>query len=173
MRAEFARKLFIPAGLPVEDGFIRGMMLTDFLSKPEDFSRIDGHEDVFHLYESVVTLGALVQHQTRIVLGSAVNAALYRRMRSNGPTEEDAIGLLKEASESDDWLSDMLSTELPEAPYGYIPFRFLTKRWTVFRNRKKKTLRGAVMLVPGLILDFVAWVRASQRMRRGAGAGFW
>ena len=173
MRTEFARQLYIPAGLPVEDGFIRGMILTDFLSRPEDFTRIDGHEDVFHLYESVLTLGALIRHQTRIVLGSAVNAALYRRMRRVAPTAEEAKALLKNASETDGWMAQMLREELPRAPYGYIPFRFLTKRLTVFRSRKKTSLRGAVMLIPGLALDTIAWAWASLRMARGAGAGFW
>lgn len=173
LRAEFARRLYIPAGLPVEDGFIRGMILTEFLSQPEDFTRIDGHHDVFHLYESVLTPGALVRHQTRIVLGSAVNAAMYKRMRRVAPSAPQAIALLKEASENESWLSQMLKEELPEAPYGYIPFRFLTKRLTVFRNRPKNSLRGAVMLGPGLALDAVAWAWASLRMARGAGAGFW
>lgn len=173
LRAEFARSLYIPAGLPVEDGFIRGMILTEFLSQPEDFTRIDGHQDVFHLYESVLTPGALIRHQTRIVLGSAVNAAMYKRMRRVAPTAVQAVAFLREGSENDRWLAQMLKEELPQAPYGYIPFRFLTKRLTVFRNREKKSLRSAAMLVPGLVLDAVAWAWASLRMARGAGAGFW
>jgi len=173
LRADFARRLYIPAGLPVEDGFIRGMILTEFLSQPEDFTRIDGHHDVFHLYESVLTPGALVRHQTRIVLGSAVNAAMYKRMRRIAPTAAKAITLLQEASENDSWLAQMLKEELPQAPYGYIPFRFLTKRLTVFRSRKSKSLRSALMLVPGLALDTIAWAWASLRMARGAGSGFW
>ena len=69
LRAEVALRLSLPAGLPVEDGFIRAMLLTDFLSSPEDISRIDGDENVFHLYEAVQTISALVQHQTRLVVG--------------------------------------------------------------------------------------------------------
>ena len=173
MRTEFARRLWIPAGLPVEDGFIRGMILTEFLSRSEDLSRIDGSPEVFHIYESVRTVRALVQHQTRIVLGSAINAALYRHMRSLVRTAPEAEALLHKAASDDEWMTRMLAEELPCAPYGYIPFRFMTKRLTVLGRTRKITPRALLMLGPGLVLDAVAWVRASLRMARASGVGYW
>ena len=81
-----------------EDGFIRAMVLTDLLSAPQDLTRIDGDPEAFHVYESIRDIGALIRHQTRIVVGSAVNAALFAHIRRHAPTEEQAHALLTAAA---------------------------------------------------------------------------
>lgn len=173
LRGAFARRLAIPAGLPVEDGFVRAMILTEFLSQPEDFSRIDGDPEVFHIYESVRTLGALLRHQTRLVIGNAVNAALYRRIRQTAPDAGAAERLLKEAAEDEGWVARTLSEELPRAPYGYVPFRFATKRISALRGKGRASARALVMLLPGLLLDGIVYVRASLHMALRPSAGHW
>ncbi len=50
MPSPAARSAYLPIGLPVEDGFLRAMVLTDGLIGPENLGRIDGEEGVFHIY---------------------------------------------------------------------------------------------------------------------------
>ena len=170
LRAPVARRIGLPAGLPVEDGFIRAMTLTHLLSAPEDLDRIDGEEDMFHVYESIRGPAELIQHQTRIVMGSAVNAALFRKIRREAPQEEDAHAMLMQAAQDPQWLPRVLREELPTRPYGYVPFEFLTKR---LRNARWRGVKGLISLVLGLCLDAVVYVLASWRMWRGQGAGHW
>lgn len=79
LRTEIARSFWLPAGLPVEDGFVRAMVLTDLFSEQENLNYIDG-ADTFHVYESERTLRGLIRHQTRIVIGGAVNAKAFERL---------------------------------------------------------------------------------------------
>lgn len=170
MRTGPARRIALPAGLPVEDGFIRAMALTDLLSGPQDLSRIDGDPAVFHVYESIRGMGALIRHQTRIVVGSAVNAALFAHIRRLAPTEPQAHALLMAAAADPDWLGRVLKAELPRAPHGYVPFDFLVKR---LRRGGRAGLKGKAMLAAGFGLDLLVWLRASLRMAFRPSAGFW
>ncbi|WP_436397444.1 glycosyltransferase family 2 protein [Roseobacter sp. S98] len=170
LRGQTARRIGLPAGLPVEDGFIRAMTLTELLSAPEDTDRIDGDPEIFHVYESIRSPLELIRHQIRIVVGTAVNAALFRRIRRDAPTEEAAHGMLMQAAEDPRWLRRILQEDLPVRPYGYVPFDLLTKR---LKAGPRRGLRGRVVLALGLVLDLVAWLGASWRMWRGQGAGHW
>ena len=173
IRASAARRVHLPIGLPVEDGFIRAMVVTDFLTVPDQLDRIDGDAGVFFIYESIRTIPALVRHQTRIVVGSAINAMLFARIRKLAPTEEAAQALLREAASDDDWLPRALREELPRAPYGYVPFRFMTKRIRRFDRRILLQPSKLVAFLGGIGLDVIAWMNASRVMMSGRAAGHW
>ena len=173
IRASAARRIHLPIGLPVEDGFIRAMVVTDFLTELDHPDRIDGDPEVFFIYESIRTIPALVRHQTRLVVGSAINAMLYARISRLAPTAEAAEALLREAAADDHWLQRALGEDLPRAPYGYVPFRFLTKRLRRFDPRLLLQPSKFVAFLGGLGLDLVAWVNASRVMMSGRAAGHW
>lgn len=173
IRAPMARRLSLPVGLPVEDGFIRAMVLTEFLSQPEDLTRIDGDPKVFHLYESVRTAKELIRHQTRLVIGSSVNAALFRWLRRKVSTHTEAERLLAEAARDDNWLQNVLAEELPCWPYGYVPFSYITGRVARLFGRRPVSIRPLIMVFPGFALDLVVYVRASMHMMFRPSANHW
>ncbi len=163
MPAARARRFHLPIGLPVEDGFLRAMVLTDGLTAPEDFSRIDGLDGLRHIYASESTLGALIRHQERIVIGSAINAALFAHLRASTDPETELARLASD----DSALPDVLRQSLPRAPYGFVPLHFLVKRLARARFAK---LPVAIL---GFGFDAIVYTRAQIRMARGTGAGFW
>jgi hypothetical protein len=172
LRKDSARAFHLPAGLPVEDGFVRAAVLTDVFSGPEDLSRIDGAE-TFHVYESERTIPALIRHQCRIVMGGAVNVAVFERL---APLDRGAAqALLRQAARDQGWLAQTLRAGTPRWPYGWVPFHFLVKRAAVFRatGGVGRRLRALVILTLGLGFDAVVFVLAQARMARGQGAGFW
>lgn len=173
IRATTARRIHLPVGLPVEDGFVRALMLTDFLTKSEHLERIDGDPEVFFVYESIRTIPALVRHQTRLIVGSAINSALYRRIRRVAPTEAAAEAMLREAAADDGWLARVLREDLPRAPFGYVPFHFLTKRMTRFNAGLLRRPQKLAAFLGGIGLDTVAYVMATLRLMGGRGAGHW
>lgn len=174
MPAAKARRFHLPIGLPVEDGFLRAMILTDQLtSGVEMITRIDGAEGAFHLYASERDIPALIRHQTRIIIGSAVNAACFAHLRSL-PVEMRAEALAK-ASTDDDWLASVLRARLPCAPHGYVPVHFALKRLERAFRAPLQSLhpRRATILILGLGFDLLVYLRAQMQMARGAGSGFW
>lgn len=173
MPAAAARALHLPIGLPVEDGFLRAMVLTDALTIPEDLARIDGDDAVFHLYASERGIGALIKHQTRIVIGSAINAAAFVHLRSLPANARRAE--LARAAEDAAWLPRLLRAQLPRLPFGYVPLHFLTKRAGGILSHPRELLRPKrlFVLVAGFGFDFIVYLNAQIRMARGTGAGHW
>lgn len=166
MPAARARRFHLPAGLPVEDGFLRAMVLTDALAAPEDFGRIDGLDGLFHVFASERSLGGLIRHQERIVIGSAINACLFAQLRAL-PASARTAALVRAATD-EGWLAAVLRAGLPRAPFGYVPFHFLVKRLA-----RPGALRRLPITLLGLGFDAIVFLRAQIRMARGAGAGFW
>jgi hypothetical protein len=174
VRAGAARKIWMPIGLPVEDGFLRAMVLTDCLTKDEDLSRIDGNEILWHQYESVKTFAELLHHQTRIIIGSAINAVIFSVIRREATEPEAAYTFLQNAAQDEDWLSKIEIAELPRFPYGYVPFSFLVKRIKFLLSSKGALkVSNVVKAIFGFLFDLLVYIMASLRMARSGGAGFW
>ncbi|GIT89249.1 glycosyltransferase family A protein [Roseobacter sp. OBYS 0001] len=171
MREQAARQIYLPIGLPVEDGFIRAMLLTDNLTKEEDFDRINGLASVFHIFEAERTISSLVRHQVRIIIGSAVNAAVFSFLRKLEP--ERRVNALKEASRSESWLSEVLRQELPAWPHGWVPVHFLVKRTSNGLKTRGFGPAGLSKIILAFFFDLVVYVLAQARMMRGTGVGFW
>ncbi len=170
MPATAARHYILPIGLPVEDGFLRAMIATDRFTAPQDLSRIDGHEGVFHIYPSERTIPGLIRHQTRLVVGSAINAAIFRHLEAEG--ELRLARELSRAAADEAWLPGVLRLRLPRLPYIYVPFHFLFKRLTQAPARllhPKRLLLG----IFGFGFDAIVYLNAQIRMARGTGSGHW
>lgn len=171
MPAGAARRIHLPIGLPVEDGFLRAMVLTDALTGPEDFARIDGLEGLFHIYASERSIAALIRHQTRIVIGSAINAACFAHLR--GLPAAERLAELARAANDDGWLARVMGAQLPRW-YGYVPLHFATRRLTrLVRRGQTPGLRAILLAIPGFGFDLIVYLNAQIRMAFGTGAGHW
>ena len=174
MPAAAARQFHLPIGLPVEDGFLRAAILTTSLTEEvETMTRIDGAEGAFHVYASERRIPALIRHQTRIIIGSAVNAACFAHLRALPAADRRAE--LARAATSDDWLSDILRKQLPRRPFGYVPLHFVVKRLVRAGQSPRRILhpRRAMALLAGFAFDVTVYIRAQLKMARGLGPGFW
>jgi glycosyltransferase involved in cell wall biosynthesis len=173
MPAARARRFHLPIGLPVEDGFLRAMVLTDALTGPEDFGRIDGLDGLSHLYASERRIAALIRHQTRIVIGSAINFAAFEALRAL--PEEARRPALARAAADEGWLVRAIRARLPGWPFGFVPMHFLTKRLQRLWSHPRDLLRPkrAFLALMGFGFDAIVYVLAQYRMARGTGAGHW
>ncbi len=172
MPAAKARMLHMPIGLAVEDGFLRAMILTDVMSRDEDLTRLDGGS-VFHIFAAERSVSALIRHQTRLVIGTAINVAIFDHLRALPSGRRRAA--LAEAASQETWLPDVIRSRLPRWPFGWIPFHCVTKR-VLFISRQPRNLlqpRRLFMLLVGLGFDLVVYVNAQIKMAKGTGAGYW
>ncbi len=172
LRSSVARQIYLPIGLPVEDGFLRAMVLTNQLEDSEDLSRIGGLDGIFHLYVSETRVVDVVRHQVRIVIGSAINAAIFKYL--HGLNDGKVSDELLRASRDEDWVKGVCNRMLPDRRFGWVPPHFLFKR--VIRARKftgRTTLKGAVLLALGFGFDALVYLIAQFKMSRGVNAGHW
>jgi hypothetical protein len=146
------------------------MVLTDALTGPEDFNRIDGLGGLFHIYASERSIGALLRHQVRIVIGSAINAALFAQLRDL-PADR-RLPQLQAAAADSGWVGRVIRERLPSWRFGYVPWHFLTKRLTRGLAAPRNAKRLPVVLA-GFGFDAIVYIWAQIRMAKGDGAGFW
>lgn len=172
IRQEKARKYSLPIGLPVEDAFLRAMVVTDALTEDEDMRLIDGG-DVWHVYASEKAVSKLIRHQTRIVLGSAINAACFAYLTELPATMRHAD--LELAAKNEDWLKKVIASQLSRWPWGDVPSLYLYKRVRRISGSQKDLLKPKrlVLLFAGFGFDFIVFVAAQVRMARGVGVGHW
>jgi len=163
--AAVVRSFHLPIGLPVEDGFVRAMIMTDVMRRPEDRRRIDGCDGIFHIYKSERSVKNLIKHQVRLVIGSAINKEIFGVVHAS----DDPQTLLASAARDDAWVDAVLQQKLPRR-YGYVPHHAVTKRLKRFRATPLK--RKPIILV-GFVFDCVVYTIAQIKMSRGVGAGFW
>ncbi|WP_072901503.1 glycosyltransferase family 2 protein [Cognatiyoonia sediminum] len=173
IKRTMADKISFPIGLPVEDGFMRAMVVTDLFSQEEDLSRLDGDFEIFHVYESITTIRALIKHQTRLIVGSSINAIIFEELNRVADSGQSISVFLKDISENEEWLQSFLSEQLPRWPYGYVPFRIGAKRIRMFRASEQRSMRTFFVLLAGIGLDLISTINANFVMWRGRGAGHW
>jgi glycosyltransferase involved in cell wall biosynthesis len=172
LKAEFAKSLFLPLGLPVEDGFVRAMVATNNMTSDEDLSKLSGLESIYHVYRSERTIRHLIRHQVRIVIGSAINTVIYDELRNISKFDKKEV--LSRVSVDEHWLKNLVSSKLPSIKYGWVPWSFLFKRVRFFFSQKTKfSFKKLLVLFAGFCFDAVVFVLAQLQMARGKGVGYW
>lgn len=173
LRADVARRIHFPIGLPVEDGFLRAMLVTECFESAEVADRIDGDPTISHLFEPERSLFGYLRHQERIVVGSSVNTALFADL-SAAPAGTRAQRLA-EAATDPGWVATRLRERLPTRRYGFVPWHFLFKRTTRMLRQVSRPadLARLVRLPVYFLLDFIVFLRAQMRLAKGIGTNFW
>lgn len=168
------REIYLPVGLPVEDGFIKAMIISTFLTLEDDKTKINGFPDIWHEYESIRSFGGLIRHQTRIIIGSAINSVAFKELSKYPKDVKKRSDFLKSASQTSDWLSSITSQQLPKFPYGYVPFHFLTKRQKgIFTRKDVGPMKKIFLSISGLTFDLIVYISATSKLAQRKGAGYW
>jgi glycosyltransferase involved in cell wall biosynthesis len=73
IRAEVARNIYLPKDLAAcEDGFIKSVVCTDFLTRPAAAERIRIAAGAEHTFEAYTSLGAILKNQKRQIIGQTI-----------------------------------------------------------------------------------------------------
>ena len=175
LRSQAARKIKLPIGLPVEDGYIRQAIITDVFKNQENQYIIDQPPNVMHVYPSERTIVSLLNHQTRIVIGSAINAALFSHFQDllRKGQYSKILSELEVSASSPLWLKAKLKELLPRFSHGWVPWAWLFSRTKFFIKFGPFTLRRCLVALLGACMDLTVFLYAQIRMALGTGAGHW
>lgn len=174
VRASELHDIWLPLGLPGEDGFLRAMLLTSSFSRQEDLSRIVYVGNAFHVFDSLRTVSDLVAHNVRLAIGTAINILLFHHLREIQAQGQRPGEYIRQRNEADsNWVNELLRERL-KSHYFPLEGRFLLRR---LRRARRAPVRRLPKLLPIVVLgtafDVVVYLKATGLMRRGAGAGFW
>jgi Glycosyl transferase family 2 len=116
IRAETARNILLPRDLAAcEDGFLKQLVCTDFLTRPEKPERITLAPDAEHTFEAYTAPAALVRNQKRQALGQTIVHVLVDEALKNLPLEQRrnlADTLRNRETAAPDWLKRLIAEHL-------------------------------------------------------------
>ena len=175
VRFDVLKNIWMPIGLPGEDGFLRAMILTSNFTKDENLGRLVFVEGARHIFESERTISGVFRHNVRLAIGTAINILLFNHIRESESIRNNVSDYIQRRNAANpDWVNELIRAEIRRGKYFLLNKDFILKRIQgFFALPFSQRLRRWPILVVSVAFDMALLVRASQLMRKGAGAGFW
>jgi glycosyltransferase involved in cell wall biosynthesis len=176
-RAEPLRNIWMPAGLPVEDGFLTDMIISEnfTLKNPTFTKRIVRVPNASHIFEAYTNPLELINHEVRVVIGMVINSYLtdYLRQRCHKKlTAGTIIGQMNQ--ERHFWLNDFVRNDLAKKNWWIIPISIVFRRYS---SLKSHSLFKALLRIPLAILAFIVdlsvFIRANNKLHRHTITNYW
>lgn len=176
-RAEPLRKMWMPAGLPVEDGFLTQMVISEnfTLENPTFTKRIVRAEEASHIFEAYTNPLKLVNHEVRVVVGIVINAFLTYYLQEKCSKELTAGMLINSMNQENHlWLNDFVHNSLAKERRWLIPISLVFRR---YRSLQNHSLWKALLRIPiatlAFIVDISIFIRANSTLHRKVISNYW
>jgi glycosyltransferase involved in cell wall biosynthesis len=174
VRFSEVERIWMPIGLPGEDGFLRAMLLTSSFAHEERLSRHLFVGNAYHIFESMRDAGSVVRHNVRLAIGTAINILLFWHLRELRASGRDLAEYIQERNSADpDWVDGLIRERLKD---NFFPLhtRYLLRRFRpLVRSPERRSFRDWLIALFGASFDLVVFLKATFLMRKGAGAGYW
>ncbi|NBV84987.1 MAG: glycosyltransferase [Verrucomicrobia bacterium] len=128
LRGSVARRLWLPIGLLVEDGFLKALLTTDRFTAAEKNTRIVRAVDAAHTFEAERRLLQIFRHEKRLATGTAQNILLFDYLRNQIAcgSAKDGCELIRFLNETDpDWLRALTLEGIKNLGWRMLPLELL------------------------------------------------
>jgi glycosyltransferase involved in cell wall biosynthesis len=175
VRFDVLQDVWMPIGLPGEDGFLRAMILTSNFTRDENLERIVYVDGARHIFESERSIRGVFRHNIRLAIGTAINVLLFKHIRASPDVEKHVGDYIRQRNaDNPHWVNELISNEIKRGKYFLLHGGFLSKRWQRLSSLSlAEKVRKAPIVVVGLVFDLALFLTANHLMRRGVGAGYW
>lgn len=173
--AEKLRRIWMPVGLPVEDGFLRRMVLTSCFQSSENDNHILLASSASHSFQAYTSLPSLFRHEIRIVLGSTINSFLYDYLRQQSQGKIDAGTLIKQKNQDEPlWLHHLIQITIQQKGWWLIPPWFLLHRFQKLQqNHRVVALLKLPIACTAFFVDLLICFLVNQKLHKQIGLGYW
>ncbi|MHB8522369.1 MAG: glycosyltransferase family 2 protein [Limisphaerales bacterium] len=172
IKAEVARNLYLPKDLLVEDGFIKAVVCTDFLSRPPVPGRLLRASAASHIFEAYLSLKDIFKNQKRQMIAQTITHLLVdNHLKDLSPAEKKNLGATLKAKDDTDpgWLKRLIGDHIRRTRFfwqlfpGLLTFRFQRLARLNFLGR----VTHLPAAVAGTVVTLVASWLAHDALRRG------
>lgn len=174
-RGDSLRKITMPEGLPVEDGFLRAMLVTELFTKKDNNQRILVVDNVCHYFTPDPSIKSLFRHEERLLIGTFINSVIYGYLwKEVASTGIDAGSLVaKNNEENPDWVESLINT-YRESHNPIIPRHFYHKYWRRWQvlGPAKKIISFPLVFIASVIKYFLL-KKVERRLTHESGLGVW
>jgi glycosyltransferase involved in cell wall biosynthesis len=176
-RADALRRIWMPKGLSVEDGFLGAMLCSDCLLAPLDPRKLIRAPNADHYYETLTNLHAIFRHELRLVIGSTLNCYLIWDflLFAVDPRGGGAGELIRNQLERDpNWYSNLITNSIRNHGWWVLPRGTLLRRFSGYRmHRGVRFVRWFTIAVVGFMLDLPVFLVANRRIKNTNAIGYW
>lgn len=171
IRSEVARRLFLPKDLGIDDGFIKAIVCTEFLSSKLEPGRIVVAENASHVYEAYTSTGELMKNQKRQMIGQTIVHVLVEYLKTLPPEQKSNLAeTFRHKEEANpDWVARLVTEHLRRIRFFWRLFpdaaSFRFKRWWRMRGVKRLTHLPAMLV--GFAMTMIACAQAHRHFKRG------
>ena len=171
IRAEVARRLYLPKELGIDDGFIKAIVCTDFFSNELNPARIVVAENASHVYEAYTATGELLKNKKRQMIGQTIVHVVLEYLKTLPLRQRAHLAdtLRRKEEASPDWVARLIAEHLHRVRFFWRLFpdaaSFRFKRWWRMRGMKRLTHLPATLV--GFAMTMLACAQAYRHFRRG------
>lgn len=168
IRSSIARQIYLPRDLSAcEDGFIKALVCTDFLTSPVAAERIVTAPGAAHVFESYRKISEVMRNQKRQMIGQTIVHILVDKYLNELSLSErvNMADAIRQRENSDrDWLKRLIAEHLREIRYFWRLFpnllRFRFERWRVLPALHR------IRCLPSLLVGYGVTLLASHMAYR-------
>ncbi|HEV7928382.1 MAG TPA: glycosyltransferase family A protein [Verrucomicrobiae bacterium] len=178
IRATAARNIYLPRDLAAcEDGFIKTVICTDFLTRPASPARIMQADDASHVFEAYSSIGDILKNQKRQMIGQTiVHVLVDKYVKGMNLSQRTHFGEITGDSERTDptWLKRLIHEHIRMTHHCWQLFPGILR--SRFRPlARMRGIRRALYLPVAIIGFFVTLIscwRAFRALKQGCTA-YW
>lgn len=176
-KASALRRIWMPKGLPVEDGFLGGMLRTNcFLDHPDD-CRIIRAPGATHYFQTLTGVGSIFRHELRLVMGTALNCYLMWDflLFATDPRGDGAGELIHRQLDRDPtWFERLVANSIRNHGWWTLPRGMLLRRFsTVPPGSLTERSKWLLLALLGFLFDIPVFLVANRRIKRLHSIGYW
>jgi glycosyltransferase involved in cell wall biosynthesis len=176
-RADALRRIWMPKGLSVEDGFLGAMLCSDCFRAPLDPRKLIRAPHASHYYETLTNIFAIFRHELRLVIGTALNCYLVWDFLifATDPCGGGAGELIRNQLERDpDWYSKLITNAIRNRGWWVLPRGMLLRRFHGYRAHSGvRFMRWLIIAFVGFLLDLPVFLVANRRIKKTNLIGYW
>lgn len=176
-RANKLREIWMPSGLPVEDGFLYAMIVTDCFRQLVDTTRVVRAQQASHYFETLTSPSEIFKHELRLVIGNALNCyltwdLLHFATDPKGPGA--GVAICNHIARDPLWFNLLMENAVKNRGFWVLPRGSLFRKFSGITKGKglEKLKKFAVSLV-GFFFDLPVLVAANHIIKRKQALGFW
>ncbi|MCT2533341.1 glycosyltransferase [SAR92 clade bacterium H231] len=174
-KAARLRKVTMPKGLPVEDGFLRAMLVTDLFTKQDNNQRVLVVDDVCHYFTPEATLKGLLRHEERLLIGTFINSVIYKYLWAEvNRTDKDAGQLIVENNDQNpNWVENLIKQHREDNKH-LIPRHFYFKYWVQWKSLSGfNRVTALPVLSIASVVKYFLLKKIERRLATESGLGYW
>jgi hypothetical protein len=178
MRAEVARNIYLPKDLGAcEDGFIKQLACTDFLTKPVMPERIVLAKDAEHTFGAYTSPGMIFKNQKRQIIGqTVVHVLIDKSLKTLSQNEKQDLAATLKKRDRDDpgWLKILIHQHLDQTRFFWrlYPGLLLHRIRSLSKLPRIKRLKCLPAASAGFFVSLVSCWMAYRTLKSGA-TNYW